>query len=290
MLLEVDYVGSKSTHFDRPAEYNLINVLAGQTARPLPQWSDIEFINTDASGTYEGLITKVEKRTSQGLTFLATYTFSKTMFDSFAGNGANRLSNPFDAKSEKGLAETDQRHRVTTSVLYELPVFRAQKGLVGHVLGGWQANGVFTFETGLPMYPIQPTEPIADGCPRCNPRPDRLADGNLPSDQRSLQRWFDTSAFKIATGHYGTSGRNILTAPGLTNLDFSLFQEYPGDRGEALPIPLGDVQCDQYAAFQFPGADDRHGHLRPGYQRRPRPGNAVRSAVRVLMRRVKKLM
>ena len=76
-------------------------------------------------GNVRPLITKVEKRASQGLTLLSTYTFSKTMFDSFAGNGANRLSNPFDAKSEKGLAETNQRHRVTTSVLYELPLFRA---------------------------------------------------------------------------------------------------------------------------------------------------------------------
>src|SRR5207245_5729916 len=124
----VDYVGSKSTHFDRPAEYNLINVLAGQTARPLLQWGDIEFINTDASGTYEGLITKVEKRASQGLTFLSTYTFSNTMFDSFAGNGVNRLSNPFDAKSEQGLAETNQGRRLPTSVLHERPLLHAQTG------------------------------------------------------------------------------------------------------------------------------------------------------------------
>jgi hypothetical protein len=78
----------------------------------------------------------------------------------------------------------------------------------------------------MPMYPVQPTESIPDGCPRCNPRPDRLADGNLPSSQRSLKLWFDTSAFKTAVGHYGNSGRNILTAPGLTNLDFSLFKNF----------------------------------------------------------------
>src|SRR5260370_16157211 len=75
ILLEVDFVGSKSTHFDRPAEYNLINVLAGQTARPLPQWGAIEFINTDASGTYEVFITQVDDKASQSLTFLSSYTF-----------------------------------------------------------------------------------------------------------------------------------------------------------------------------------------------------------------------
>jgi hypothetical protein len=224
ILFELDYVGSKSTHYDIGEELNLINVLAGQTTRPLPQWGDIEFIAGAASGTYEGLILKVEKHAARGLTFLSTYTFSKTLFDAFAGEGSTRPSNPFDARAEKGLGETDQRHRVTASALYELPFFRTQRGLAGHLLGGWQTNGVFNFETGLPMFPVQPTEAVADGCPRCGPRPDRLANGNLPSDQRSLQRWFDTSAFKIASGHYGTSGRNILTAPGLTNLDFSLFK------------------------------------------------------------------
>jgi hypothetical protein len=226
MMMEVGYVGSKSTHFDRPAEYNVINTLAGQTTRPLPQWGDIEFIDTDASGSYHGLLMKLEKRFSDGLTFLGTYTLSKTMFDSFAGNGADRLSNPFNARAEKGLAETDQRHRVTASWLYELPFFRRQPGLIGHILGGWQANGVFTFETGMPFYVIQTQQPVADGCPRCTRRPDRLRSGFLPSSQQNLQHWFDTSAFQLAIGHYGNEGRNILTAPGLTNLDFSLFKNF----------------------------------------------------------------
>lgn len=148
------------------------------------------------------------------------------MFDSFAGNGADRLSNPFDAKAEKALAETNQRHRVTGSWLYELPLLRSQQGFLGHVLGGWQANGVFTFETGMPFYPIQTLQPVSDGCPRCTRRPDRIADARLAGDQRSLRRWFDTSAFRLAVGHYGSSGRNILTAPGLTSLDFALFKNF----------------------------------------------------------------
>src|SRR5688572_31847790 len=47
------------------------------------------------------------------------------------------------------------------------------------------------------------------------------------SDERSLQRWFDTSAFVTARGHYGNSGRNVLTAPGLVNLDFAVFKNFP---------------------------------------------------------------
>jgi hypothetical protein len=226
ILIEIDYVGSKSTHYDRPAEYNLINALAGQTQRPLPQWGDIEFIDTDASANYEAGIVKAEKRMSHGLTFLSSYTYSKTLNNSFSGNGANRLSNPFDARSEKALAESDVRSRVTTSALYELPFFAGKHGLAAQLLGGWQANGVFTWETGMPMYPVQATEGVPDGCPRCNPRPDLVGNVSLPSGQQTLRQWFNTAAFRVAAGHYGNAGRNILTAPGLTNLDFSLFKNF----------------------------------------------------------------
>jgi len=226
MVVEVGYVGSKSSHFDRPRTFNAINVLAGERVKPFPQWRNIELITTDASGNYHGLLTKVEKRFSQGLTFLATYTWSKTMFDAWAGNAGQRHNSPFDLKSEKGLAETDQRHRATASWLYELPFFRSRRDLVGRLFGGWQTNGVLMLETGLPMHPTQTVQPLADECSRCNRRPDRIADGNLTGNERSLSRWFDTSAFRLATGHYGSSGRNVLSAPGLTSLDFSLFKNF----------------------------------------------------------------
>jgi hypothetical protein len=226
MVFEIGYVGSKSSHYDRPRTFNAINVLKGETQKPFPQWGNIELITTDASGNYHGLLTKVEKRFSHGLTFLATYTWAKTMFDSFAGNAADRHNSPFDLKAEKGLAETDQRHRATASWLYELPFFRSRTGWLYRLAGGWQTNGVLTLETGMPFNPIQTLQPLADECSRCNRRPDRLKDGNLPASERTLQRWFDTSAFALAIGHYGSSGRNILTAPGLTSLDFSLFKNF----------------------------------------------------------------
>ena len=154
ILLEVDYVGSKSTHFDRPAEYNLINVLAGQTQRPLPQWGDIEFIDTDASGTYEGADRKAREADVAGTDIPFTYTFSKTLFDSFAGNGANRLSNPFDARAEKGLAETDHaasRDQLRCSM--SCPSFADSTAWPAHILGGWQANGVLTWRDRLADVP-----------------------------------------------------------------------------------------------------------------------------------------
>jgi carboxypeptidase family protein len=225
VLLDIGYMGSKSSHFDSPRTVN--PYVPGTTTRVYPKWGPIENISLDAAGSYHGLLIKAEKRMAQGITFLQTYTWSKTMFDSFACCGALRHNNPYAWRLEKGLAETDQRHRATTAFLWELPLYRGKSDFRGQVLGGWQLNGSFNIETGLPMHPSQSVSPIDDGCPRCNRRPDRLADGNLDSSQRTLDRWFDTSAFVLARGHYGNSGRNVLVAPGLTNLDFAVFKNFP---------------------------------------------------------------
>jgi len=225
MVFEIGYMGSKSSHFDAPQTVN--PYVPGTTTRVYPQFGPIEIISLDAAGSYHGLLTKIEKRFSKGFTFLQTYTWSKTMFDSFACCGAQRHNNPYNWRLEKGLAETDQRHRSTSAWLYELPFYRGKRNFVGQLLGGWQLNGTLVMETGLPIHPTQALAPVDDGCPRCTRRPDRIKDGRLGGDQRTLDRWFDTSAFVTARGHYGTSGRNILTAPGLVNMDFAVFKNFP---------------------------------------------------------------
>jgi hypothetical protein len=51
-------------------------------------------------------------------------------------------------------------------------------------------------------------------------RPNRLAEGRLDRGERTVDRWFDPTAFALpAPFTFGNSGRNVLTAPGLVNLD-----------------------------------------------------------------------
>ena len=73
-------------------------------------------------------------------------------------------------------------------------------------------------------FPFTPTANTVHGTGSFVPQfADRIADGNLASDQRSVDRWFDTSAFRRpAVGTFGTSGRNVLIGPGIANLDFAL--------------------------------------------------------------------
>jgi hypothetical protein len=110
-----------------------------------------------------------------------------------------------------------------TSVVYDLPFGRANGWLGGSelaraVFGGFQIGGIFVAQTGQPVNPGIAGNPANTTNPV---RPNRLADGRLARGERSVDRWFDPAAFAVpAAFTYGNSGRNVLRAPGLVNLDF----------------------------------------------------------------------
>ncbi|MCI0628375.1 MAG: hypothetical protein L0387_43110 [Acidobacteria bacterium] len=113
------------------------------------------------------------------------------------------------------------------SYLYELPFgprkpFLAKAaGFLGKLAGGWQVNGINTFSSGFPFtVSAAPVHGTGAGVPQ---RANRLGDGRLPKSQRTVERYFDTSAFaQPPTGAQGNSGRNVLVGPGVNNWDFSI--------------------------------------------------------------------
>ena len=239
LVAEIGYSGSKSDHFDLPAEYNAYLPNTIGTANPTRRWAgfgSIEVHDSGASGNYNALTSKLERRFSGGFTFLQTYTWAYAMFDFRACCGAHRPNNPHDRRTaERGRGDFDIKHRGTTAFIWELPFGKNLTGPAKHIVGGWQVTGTLLLATGLPVHPhqgrVDPTP--GDGCPNCTRRPFRIADGNLSGGARTLDRWFDTSAFVLATpesrvmlgkGLYGDSGRSILEEPGRTALDFSIFK------------------------------------------------------------------
>jgi hypothetical protein len=87
-------------------------------------------------------------------------------------------------------------------------------------IGGWQLSGILLVRSGLPFNVLQQQNVQSTGTAN---RPNRIGSGEL--DNPTVDRWFDINAFQVTpdiTGTYGNSGRNILRAPGQTNLDISL--------------------------------------------------------------------
>jgi hypothetical protein len=144
------------------------------------------------------------------------------------------------------------RHRFVASYIYDLPFGKGQRfsienPVLNAVFGNWQVNGITTLRAGQPFTPQLGFSSANTG----NPRPDRLRDGNLPRSQRTVDHYFDTSAFVAAAPfNFGNAGKNILFGPGGANFDFSAFKRLPARKiGEA-----GEVQfrAESFNLFNHP--------------------------------------
>jgi hypothetical protein len=86
-------------------------------------------------------------------------------------------------------------------------------------------------------------------------RPDRIADGNLPRDQRTPERWFDVTAFRAPQAFtFGNSGRNVIIGPGLVNLDTTLSRTFVLTERATLQFRTEAFNLLNEAHFDFPNA------------------------------------
>lgn len=114
-----------------------------------------------ANSIYHGLQTRYNARLMKdSLSVGAAYTWSKTIDDASEIFGFDIASpnaqNPFCInRCERALSQIDRRHAFSANFIWEMPWFKEQRGLIGHVLGGWQLNGVYVLVSGEPYTPGQ---------------------------------------------------------------------------------------------------------------------------------------
>ena len=108
--------------------------------------------NTVGNSNYNGLIASLSRRFAQHWQTQVSYTYSKSMDDGSAGQGAekvgpnaaNYISNPYNAATEYGLSSFNRTQALRISGIYELPGR-------GMLLGGWRLTGIYTRTTGAPI-------------------------------------------------------------------------------------------------------------------------------------------
>jgi hypothetical protein len=210
-----------------PADYG-----KGQAARPVPVFGNIWGWGSGAKSRYHAGTLRMEKRFGAGLAVLGSYTWAKSTDDApgdFAVGNLGISTAPidsYDISREYGRSGFDTRHRLVWSTIYELPFGNGKRWASGSkwadaVLGGWDISGITSWQTGLPVDPrTQTTRTFSFNNQN---RPNRVADGNLADGERTVERWFDTAAFvNPADLQLGDSGRNVITAPGVFNVDATL--------------------------------------------------------------------
>jgi hypothetical protein len=195
--------------------------------RPYPEFGDINIAEPIGYSWYHALQFQSEKRFSHGLFGGVSYTWSKNM-------EATSFLNAGDPIPTRSISQYDRPQRVNISAIYELPFGRGRaigngvsKG-VDYVIGGWQLNSIFTHQSGAPLNFGNAIFVGSD-----------IHSIGLPSDQRSVNAWFNTSGF-ITTSNQQLSDSsritNIRTFPlylasvrgdGQTIWNLSLLKRFP---------------------------------------------------------------
>lgn len=239
LMVEAGFAGTLGRHLAgfRDLNQSRPGIGPANPRRPLysvaPDVGRVFYTDSRTNSHYQALLLKASRRFSQGLMFLASYTFSKAI-EGQEGTVPGGYPFPMDAQNlalEKSSASFDRTHRLSFNWAYDLPVGRGRRllgdapALPNMLLGGWQLNGIASISGGSP-FPLALNTPVS-GSNGFTERPNRVGGGSLPREQRSVQRYFDLSAFTMpAVGVFGNAGRNILRAPGQVNFDFSALKSF----------------------------------------------------------------
>jgi hypothetical protein len=228
----VAYVGSSGD--DLVVDNSLNNVAPGlytnlQAAKPYPIFGSIDLYKNTGHNWYNSGQLKVERRFSQGLSFMLSYAFSKTLSENGA-DGVWATPTPFaPAGYNRGLANFDHTHILAFNTVWDVPVGRGRRFASGvnpianQIIGGWEFSGIYLYSSGDPLTFGVPGATLGNGW---GTRPNLVGDPNISNPSPNL--WFNPNAF-AAPGPYlfGNSGIGIMFGPSSHVANLALMKKFP---------------------------------------------------------------
>lgn len=229
VLLSLGYVGTAGKKLVLNMDINQPAPGAGAVAprRPYPLFSSIRWVDSSGSSVYHSLQVSAERRLTRSVGFLASYTWAHAIDN---GDFLDTRQNLYDLGAERSNGNTDLRHRLVVSSMYELPFGKGRRFGSGAprwadaVIGGWELSGITNIYSGLPFTPTSATNTLNGSGTQ---RPDRIGKGTLPASERMPTRYFDVTAFRTpGLYRFGNAGRNILFGPGTVQFDSSVMKDF----------------------------------------------------------------
>ncbi|MBI3693307.1 MAG: TonB-dependent receptor, partial [Acidobacteria bacterium] len=238
--IQAGYVGNVSRKLYLQRDANAPVYIPGRSTaanvnsrRPyLPgTFGEIAQTQTAANAHYDSLQVSLNRRFSHGFTLMANFTWSKSI-DIASDDQLNPTVVSFVDSNNLALdrapSDFDTPRRLVVSYLWEVPGVK-RWGLVGkQLLSGWQINGITDLRSGSPFNTTSNIDSNFDG--NGTDRPDLVGNPRLDTGRSRPQliaQYFNTAAFRAASGLYGTAGRNLVYGPGAVNWDFSAFKNFP---------------------------------------------------------------
>ena len=157
LVVEVSYLGSQGHKL--PVGWNINQAFPGpgsvSSRRPFPAFANLVggFISSIGDSNFNGLSARVERRLGEGLSFLSTFMWSKSIDDNYGVSAAADGSAFFaqdarNLRAERSVSDYDVKLRWVLSGVYDLPGKRLGNKLARGVAGGWQMTGILTFQSG----------------------------------------------------------------------------------------------------------------------------------------------
>jgi len=249
------------------------------------------FTKLVANSIYNAGEVTVERKAGD-VTFLAAYTFAKSLDDA---SGFNDLVNFENPKLSRGLSSTDVHHNFVVSYIWQIPFDRAFHG-PSWLMKGWQLQGITRFATGFPIQmgdgnPIDPTQlnatQLCPGLALLTPIPcegDSSLAGSPSTDMPNVVgpvhihnprstpgtwTYFDQSSFQATNcnfdpvtfapspdcGTFGTANRRFFHGPGFNNTDFGMTKIFPIKEGMSFEIRGEFFNIFNHLQFINPSGD-----------------------------------
>jgi hypothetical protein len=232
------YVGSRGVHTARVTDDANI-VLPTNAADEYPTWTGTTVVNPnagslrsnfwDGNNHYHGMQLQLLKSLSRGVQAQASYTWSKCIDE---GSGASRndqfsngITTPiyFNKSNNRGRCDYDLSHVFVSNALWLLP--GPKTGVAGAILGNWQLGGIVNVSSGIPFSIFISGDPLGLRGLDVVGFPNVVAGCNLTNPNNYLQ-YVNAACFTVPNPirKLGNVGRNLVTGPGLFNLDMALYK------------------------------------------------------------------
>jgi len=235
----ISYVGSESRHLFIQPMYNApLPQLMGPgpvaPRTPFPFFGQFPTDTNSGVASYNSLQVKVQKRFSQGLTFLGSYTYSHCLSIQDEGQSGS-IQNPYNWSADKGSCDFNIPHIFVFSYAYQIPYGRGMhwgssaNGVENAILGGWQISGITTAESGLPFTATANATDVANINPSSETERANVTGAPLlPSGfVQSAQAWYNPAAFVTPASYtFGNVGRNTMRGPKSITWDFALLKNF----------------------------------------------------------------
>lgn len=244
-VLEVDYVGSSSSHLNTSVEGNPAIYIFGsstvsntQNRRIYPDIGSINVIASALSSNYNSLQASFRQNYSYAVTVQSSYTYSKALgVNGSEGEGSNGTRDPFNQRLDYGPLSYDVTHNWVTSLIWQpLDNVKFSNAIANALIRGWGLSGIFTVRSGTPLNLSSGRDNSLTGIG--SDTPDQVGDWHIPGDRSKasrIQSWFNPSAFAPnALGTYGQVGINALRNPGYWNTDVAFQRVFVPHEGYRL--------------------------------------------------------